>query len=219
MKRTVNNFLHAAARMLAAVLIITATATVQAQTMKEVKDSVRAAKKSGNIKAKVATVKAAFAAKSAKAEELLGTWVYVEPAVLSTSNRKLLKLAGNAVAGKVEKLIDDYFERAHVTQNNTFFTFHKDGTYSRALSGKNASGTWMTDGEQVLLAVKNVQTSAMTSHLERDTLILVTNMAKTLKDIQNLGGFSDSKTNNTLVKLTKHIKGLKVGFLLARKKQ
>ena len=124
--------------------------TVNAQTANEVTDSVKATKKSGKIKKKAATVKAAFAAKSAKAGEIVDTWVYVEPAVLSTSHRKLLKLAGNAVANKLEKLIDDYFDRAHITSENTFFTFNKNGTYSRSLSGKEASGTWMTAGEQVL---------------------------------------------------------------------
>jgi hypothetical protein len=192
---------------------------VQAQTVKEVKDSVKAATKAGNIKAMASTVKGAFAAKSAKAEELVATWVYVEPAVLSTSNRMLLKMAGNAVAHKLEKMVRDYFNRAHVTAENTFFTFNHNGTYSRSLSGQKASGTWMTAGEQVLLAVKNVQTAAMVSHMENDTLTLVADLSKTLSDIQKLGGFSDSKANNTLLKLSKRLKGLKVGFLLARRKQ
>ena len=77
----------------------------------------------------------------------------------------------------------------------------------------------MTAGEHVLLAVKNVQVSAMTSHLENDTLILVADLSKTLGEIQKLGGFSDTKTNNTLLKLAKNIKGLKIGFLLARRKR
>ena len=83
--------------------------TGYAQKAKEVRDSVKAATKSGNLKTMASTVKGAFAAKSAAAEELVDTWVYVEPAVLSTSNRMLRKMAGNAVAGKVEKMIDDYY--------------------------------------------------------------------------------------------------------------
>lgn len=199
-----------------AVLLLT---TGRAQTVKEVRDSVKAATKSGNIKKMASTVKGAFAAKSAEAEELVDTWVYVEPAVLSTSNKMLRKMAGNAVAGKVEKMIDDYYERAHVTSENTFYTFNSNGTYSRSLAGRKISGTWMTAGEHVLLAVKNVQISAMTSHLENDTLMLVADLSKTLGEIQKLGGFSDSKTNNTLLKLAKHIKGLKIGFLLVRRKR
>jgi hypothetical protein len=193
--------------------------TGHAQTVKEVRDSVKAATKSGNLKTMASTVKGAFAAKSAEAEQLVDTWVYVEPAVLSTSNRMLRKMAGNAVAGKVEKMIDDYYERANVTPENTYYTFHSNGTYSRSLAGKTISGNWMTAGEHVLLAVKNVQVSAMTSHLENDTLMLVADLSKTLGELQKLGGFSDTKTNNTLLKLAKNIKGLKIGFLLARRKQ
>ena len=193
--------------------------TANAQTVKEVTDSVKAASKSRNFKAMVSTVKGAFAAKSAKAEELVDTWVYVEPAVLSTSHNMLSKMAGNGIANKLEKLIYDFFERAKVNSENTSFTFHENGTYSRSLAGKSATGTWMTAGDQLLLAVRNVQTAAMTSHMENDTLTLVADMSKTMKDIQELGGFSDSRTNKALVKLSKHIKGLKVGFLLAREKQ
>ena len=128
-------------------------------------------------------------------------------------------MAGNAVAGKLEKMIDDYYERANVTAENTHYTFNSNGTYSRSLAGKTISGNWMTAGEHVLLAVKNVQVSAMTSHLENDTLMLVADLSKTLGELQKLGGFSDTKTNNTLLKLAKNIKGLKIGFLLARRKQ
>lgn len=199
-----------------AVLVVT---TGRAQTVKEVRDSVKAATKAGNIKKMASTVKGAFAAKSAEAEELVDTWVYVEPAVLSTSNRMLRKMAGNAVAGKVEKMIRDNYERANLNSQNTFYTFNSNGTFSRSLAGKSVSGTWMTSGEQVMLAVKNVQISAMTSHLEKDTLILVADLSKTLGEIQELGGYSDTKTNKTLFKLAKNIKGLKIGFLLARRKR
>lgn len=199
-----------------AVLVVT---TGRAQTVKEVRDSVKAATKAGNIKKMASTVKGAFAAKSAEAEELVDTWVYVEPVVLSTSNRMLRKMAGNAVAGKVEKMIRDNYERANLNSQNTFYTFNSNGTFSRSLAGKSVSGTWMTSGEQVMLAVKNVQISAMTSHLEKDTLILVADLSKTLGEIQELGGYSDTKTNKTLFKLAKNIKGLKIGFLLARRKR
>lgn len=199
-----------------AVLVVT---TGRAQTVKEVRDSVKAATKAGNIKKMASTVKGAFAAKSAEAEELVDTWVYVEPAVLSTSNRMLRKMAGNAVAGKVEKMIRDNYERANLNSQNTFYTFNSNGTFSRSLAGKSVSGTWMTSGEQVMLAVKNVQISAMTSHLEKDTLILVADLSKTLGEIQELGGYSDTKTNKNLFKLAKNIKGLKIGFLLARRKR
>lgn len=193
--------------------------TGHAQTVKEVRDSVKAATKSGNLKTMASTVKGAFAAKSAEAEQLVDTWVYVEPAVLSTSNRMLRKMAGNAVAGKVEKMIRDNYERANLNSQNTFYTFNSNGTFSRSLAGKSVTGTWMTSGEQVMLAVKNVQISAMTSHLEKDTLILVADLSKTLGEIQELGGYSDTKTNKTLFKLAKNIKGLKIGFMLARRKR
>ena len=52
-----------------------------------------------------------------------------------------------------------------------------------------------------------------------DTLSLVMNTALILKEIQEHGGISDSKTNKSLIKLSKKVKLLESGFVLARKKE
>ena len=60
----------------------------------------------------------------------------------------------------------------------------------------------------------------MSSHMEHsDTLSLVMNTALILKEIQEHGGISDSKTNKSLIKLSKKVKLLESGFVLARKKE
>ena len=71
-------------QILITVLAIMSVA-VYGQTVGEVTDSVKQVFKHGSMKEKVSTIKGAFASKAAAAEELIGTWVYVEPAVLNTS--------------------------------------------------------------------------------------------------------------------------------------
>ena len=180
--------------------------TTKAQTVGEITDSVKAGLKAGSVKDAVNTVKGAFEKKSAEASQMVGTWTFVEPAVMVTSGRLLAKAAGNLVDDKLEKLLDDYFKRSNVTPQNTSITFRKDGTFSRSVAGRKRQGVWMVGGEKVYLGVDNVQTAAMTSHMEKDTLTLVVETSRIME------------SNNALIKLSKSLKGVEAGFVLARKK-
>ena len=199
-------------------LALMAAMTTKAQTVGEITDSVKAGLKAGSVKDAVNTVKGAFEKKSAEASQMVGTWTFVEPAVMVTSGRLLAKAAGNLVDDKLEKLLDDYFKRSNVTPQNTSITFRKDGTFSRSVAGHKRQGVWMVGGEKVYLGVDNVQTAAMTSHMEKDTLTLVVETSRIMEAFQALGALSDSKTNNALIKLSKSLKGVEAGFVLARKK-
>ena len=193
-------------------LALMAAMTTKAQTVGEITDSVKAGLKAGSVKDAVNTVKGAFEKKSAEASQMVGTWTFVEPAVMVTSGRLLAKAAGNLVDDKLEKLLDDYFKRSNVTPQNTSITF------SRSVAGRKRQGVWMVGGEKVYLGVDNVQTAAMTSHMEKDTLTLVVETSRIMEAFQALGALSDSKTNNALIKLSKSLKGVEAGFVLARKK-
>ena len=199
-------------------LALMAAMMTKAQTVGEITDSVKAGLKAGSVKDAVNTVKGAFEKKSAEASQMVGTWTFVEPAVMVTSGRLLAKAAGNLVDDKLEKLLDDYFKRSNVTPQNTSITFRKDGTFSRSVAGRKRQGVWMVGGEKVYLGVDNVQTAAMTSHMEKDTLTLVVETSRIMEAFQALGALSDSKTNNALIKLSKSLKGVEAGFVLARKK-
>ena len=198
-------------------LALMAAMTTKAQTVGEITDSVKAGLKAGSVKDAVNTVKGAFEKKSAEASQMVGTWTFVEPAVMVTSGRLLAKAAGNLVDDKLEKLLDDYFKRSNVTPQNTSITFRKDGTFSRSVAGRKRQGVWMVGGEKVYLGVDNVQTAAMTTHMEKDTLTLVVEASRIMEAFKALGAISDSKSNNSLIKLSKSLKGVEAGFVLARK--
>jgi hypothetical protein len=191
--------------------------SVMGQNVKEVIDSVKAGVKAGSVKEAVSTVKGAFAEKVATAETIIGTWVYKEPAVLVTSGRIIVKAIGNASAGKLEDLLTNYFEKANITAENTYFTFNKDGTFIRCVAGHKAEGHWML-GDKLLLGIHNVQTAAVTQHLENGELTLVVSAGKIMSAMVSLGAIHDTTTNNAIVKLSKKLKGIEGGFCLEKKK-
>ena len=190
--------------------------SVKGQDVKEVMDSVKAGVKAGSVKDAISTVKGAFAEKVATAETILGTWVYKEPAVLVTSGRIIVKAVGNVSAGKLEKLLAGYFEKANITAENTYLTFRKDGTFERCVAGHKAEGHWML-GDKLLLGIHNVQTAAVTQHLEDGELTLVLPAGRIMSAMVSLGAIHDTTTNNAIVKLSKKLKGIEGGFTMVKK--
>jgi hypothetical protein len=190
--------------------------SVKGQDVKEVMDSVKAGVKAGSVKEAVSILKGAFAEKVATAETIIGTWVYKEPAVLTTSGRIIVKAIGNVSAGKLEKLLTNYFEKANITPENTYFTFKKDGTFIRCVAGRRVEGHWML-GDKLLLGVHNVQTASVTQHLEDGELTLVVPAGKIMSAMVSLGAIHDTTTNNAIVKLSKKLKGIEGGFTLEKK--
>lgn len=190
--------------------------SVKGQDVKEVMDSVKAGVKAGSVKEAISTIKGAFEEKVATAETIIGTWVYKEPAVLVTSGRLIVKAVGNASAGKLEKLLENYFEKASITSENTYLTFRKDGTFERCIAGHKAEGHWML-GDKLLLGIHNVQTAAVTQHLEDGELTLVLPAGRIMSAMVSLGAIHDTTTNNAIVKLSKKLKGIEGGFTMVKK--
>ena len=189
--------------------------SVKGQDVKEVMDSVKAGVKAGSVKEAISTIKGAFEEKVATAETIIGTWVYKEPAVLVTSGRLIVKAVGNASAGKLEKLLENYFEKASITSENTYLTFRKDGTFERCIAGHKAEGHWML-GDKLLLGIHNVQTAAVTQHLEDGELTLVLPAGRIMSAMVSLGAIHDTTTNNAIVKLSKKLKGIEGGFTMVK---
>ena len=196
--------------------VMSFSVSVKGQSVKEVIDSVKSGVKAGSVKEAVSVVKGAFEEKVATAETIIGTWVYKEPAVMVTSGRIIAKAIGNASAGKLEKLLTNYFQKADINPQNTYFTFRKDGTFIRCVAGHKAEGHWML-GDKLLLGIHNVQTAAVTQHLENGELTLVVSAGKIMGAMVSLGAIHDTTTNNAIVMLSKKLKGIEGGFALEKK--
>lgn len=189
-----------------------------AQNVTEVVDSVKSGLKSKSVKEAVSKVQDAFKAKVAEADSLIGTWAYVEPAVLSTSGNLLRKAIGNVSAGQLEKLMRTYSEKCGFNSENTEFTFRENGTFARNLAGRKAEGVWMVNGDNLLLALHNVQTADLTTHLEDGQLMLLADARAIMKIYKSFGALDDNTFVKALEQVAKVANGLKGGFLLVRKK-
>ncbi len=190
---------------------------IQAQTVMETADSVKAGVKSGNVKEAYSKIKDSFKLKKASADMLIGTWIYKEPAVYTTKGNVLFKMAGNAVSDQLEKLLRSYIEKSHITSDNTLFTFYKDGRFERNVANHKANGVWMVNGDNLMLGINNVMTADITTHYEDGELMLLIDVDKLMNAFKALGAMKDTKTNKRLIKMSKRIPGLQAGFLLVKK--
>jgi len=190
--------------------------TAVAQDVNQVVDSVKSGLKAGSVKEAYKTMTDAFKVKKAEADSLVGTWVYAEPAVYATKGNLLMKLAENATANQLEKLLDNYIQKSNITPENTSITFNQNGTFVRQVAGREAQGVWLVNGEKLILGIGNVMTADITTHQDGEKLMLLIDVDKLMSAMKLLGAMKDTKTNNALIKLTKKIPGLQAGYLCSR---
>ena len=194
------------------VLLLAGVNTAYGQDVKTVVDSVKSNVKDSSVKEAVSNIADAFKAKKAEADEMIGTWQYVEPAVYATKGNLLYKLAGNSVANQLEKILDDYIEKCHITPKNTTFTFYKNGTFLRNVVGHKAQGVWMVGREKLILGINKILTAEITTHHDGNKLMFLIDVDKLMNIFKLLGAIEDNKTNETLIKLMKKIPTLQAGF-------
>ena len=204
-------------RILGLALLMLMASNTQAQTVKETADSVKAGVKSGNVKDAFEKITASFHAKREHADSLLGTWTYKEPAVYATKGNMLLKMAGNAVANQLEKLLQDYIDKSNITPQNTQFTFYKDSHFDRNIAGHKAHGLWLINGDKLIMGFDNVVTAEVTIHHEKSDMMMLIDVDKLLTGLKALGAMKDTKANKRLIKMSKHIPGLQAGIALVKK--
>ena len=204
-------------RIFGVALMMLMAGGMQAQTVKETADSVVSGVKSGKVKEAYSKIKDSFELKRVNAEKLIGTWDYKEPAVYTTKGNILFRMAGNAVADQLEKLLRGYIEKAHITSDNTQFTFYKDGHFDRNVADRKASGVWIVSEEKLVLGINNLMTADITTHYEDGELMLLIDIDKLMNAFKALGAIKDTKSNKQLIKLSKRIPGVQAGFLLVKK--
>lgn len=204
-------------RMLGLTLVMLLVCSAQAQTVKETVDSVKAGVKSGNVKDAYSKISDSFQAKKASVDSLVGTWVYKEPAVYATKGNMLLKMAENAVANQLEKLLQDYIDKSNITSQNTWFTFHRDSHFDRVIANHKARGVWLINGDKLIMGIDNVVTAEVTIHRENGEMMMLLDVDKLLSGLKSLGAMKDTKANKRLIKMSKHIPGLQAGIALVKK--
>ena len=204
-------------RILGLALMMLMAGSTQAQKVRETADSVKAGLKSGNVKEAYTKVSDSFEAKKVNIANLIGTWNYKEPAVYATKGNILLKMAENAVADQLEKLLQDYIDKSNITSQNTHFTFYNDSHFDRVIAGRKARGLWLVNGEKLIMGIDNVVTAEVTIHYENGEMMMLLDVDKLLDGLKKLGAMKDTKANKRLIKMSRHIPGLQAGVALVKK--
>ena len=204
-------------RILGLALMMLMAGSTQAQTVKETADSVKASVKSGNVKDAYSKISESFKTKKEHADTLIGTWAYKEPAIYATKGNVLLKLAENAVANQLEKLLQDYIDKSNITSENTHFTFYKDSHFDRVIAGHAKRGLWLLNGDKLIMGMDCIVTAEVTLHHEKDAMMMLIDVDKLLTGLKALGAMKDTKANKRLIKMSKRIPGLQAGISVVKK--
>ena len=202
-------------RILGLALMMLMAGSTQAQRVKETADSVKAG--SGNVKDAYSKISESFKTKKENVDSLIGTWTYKEPAVYATKGNVLLKLAENAVANQLEKLLQDYIDKSNITSDNTHFTFYKDSHFNRVIAGNAKRGLWLLNGNKLIMGMDCIVTAEVTLHHEKDAMMMLLDVDKLLTGLKALGAMKDTKANKRLIKMSRHIPGLQAGISLVKK--
>lgn len=85
--------------------------------------------------------------KTATNKNIVGTWIYQEPAILLTSNNVLTSAAAKIASKKIEKNLQTHLTKYGIKPGAMSITFSENGTFTEKNRHKNRKGQ-MADQEQ-----------------------------------------------------------------------
>lgn len=149
--------------------------------------------------------------------QIVGTWVYKEPAVMFTSSNALKSTASSLVSSKIESKLQSYLSKVGITSGKMSMTFEKDKTFYVSRSNKKiASGTYTISSNDVTLTFKGKSTPCkVTPQLDNGTLVIVMDASKVKTFFEGIG--SNVSQLSTITSLMKSMDGMKVGIRMSKK--
>lgn len=157
--------------------------------------------------------------KQASQKSIVGTWVYSEPAIVLSSDNFLTNAAAKLAAGKVEDKLSEVLSKYGIKAGALTITFNEDGTFTETIGTKKISGKWtITDSKLNLTFGKLAsKTIPVTTQLENNKLMFVTDATKLLDFVKNIASKSSNSKIQTITSLMKSVNGMEAGLTLERK--
>lgn len=157
--------------------------------------------------------------KQASQQSIVGTWVYSEPAIVLSSDNFLTNAAAKLAAGKVEDKLSEVLSKYGIKAGALTITFNEDGTFTETIGTKKISGKWtITDSKLNLTFGKLAsKTIPVTTQLENNKLMFVTDATKLLDFVKNIASKSTNSKIQTITSLMKSVNGMEAGLALERK--
>ena len=154
--------------------------------------------------------------KQATKNNLVGTWVYEEPAIVLTSDNVLTNAAAKVAANTAEKKLQEQMDKVGIKKGTLSMTFKSDGTFTETFGKKTYSGKWAVENQKLKLT-HTVRTITLTTQVDGNNLMFVTDASKLLSLMQTLGSKSTNSTVSTVTSLMKKVKGMQCGITLVKK--
>lgn len=154
--------------------------------------------------------------KQATKNNLVGTWVYEEPAIVLTSDNVLTNAAAKVAANTAEKKLQEQMDKVGIKKGTLSMTFKSDGTFTETFGKKTYSGKWAVENQKLKLT-HTVRTITLTTQVDGNNLMFVTDANKLLSLMQTLGSKSTNSTVSTVTSLMKKVKGMQCGITLVKK--
>ena len=154
--------------------------------------------------------------KQATKNNLVGTWVYEEPAIVLTSDNVLTNAAAKVAANTAEKKLQEQMDKVGIKKGTLSMTFNSDGTFTETFGKKTYSGKWAVENQKLKLT-HTVRTITLTTQVDGNNLMFVTDASKLLSLMQTLGSKSTNSTVSTVTSLMKKVKGMQCGITLVKK--
>lgn len=155
------------------------------------------------------------AAKGATKDRIIGTWTYVEPAVVFTSKNVLNNIGGKVASQAIEKQLQAQFDKAGIRKGMMKMTFDKDGKFMQSIGAKATSGTYTIQNHSVVLNYEgDIKQIVGTTQLDGSDLLIVMDASKLLKYANALGSFTGNAALKSLGSIIGSVDGMQVGLKL-----
>lgn len=154
---------------------------------------------------------------NATEKTITGTWEYTEPAIVLSSDNMLTNVAAKAAANKIETKLQSYLTKYGIKPGTMSITFSEDGTFTEKIGSKTTNGTWQLNEGQLVITYGTIKPVSITTQVEGNTLMIVTDATKLLGLMQTLGAKSTNSTISTVTTLMKGVNGMQCGLTFVKK--
>lgn len=155
--------------------------------------------------------------KVATKDQIIGTWVYEEPAVVLSSDNSLKNIGGKLAASAVEDKLKSKLEGFGLKKGCVTMTFDEEGNFTQTFMGKSVKGTYTVEDKNIILKYGGkVSQIVGTTQLDGNNLLIVMDASKLLQYVNLLGDVVQNSTLKTATSLLGSMDGLECGLKLVK---
>jgi hypothetical protein len=150
-------------------------------------------------------------------QQIVGTWVYQEPAIMLTSSNNLKQYASSAITKSLEQKLQSYLAKAGFKEGKSSITFNADKSFVINYGTKSIKkGTYTLENNEVRLTFTGKTAPCkVTPQLDNGSLIVVMDATKFKTFMENIG--AQVSQLSTVTAALKQMDGMKIGVRCTKK--